>query len=550
MKRIILFGHISVIIFFLFFSASLIAQEIESPTYRWVQTIGGLDDDYGSRAAVAEDGTCYFAGSFRSEMTISNSTLVSAGVDDIYLIKTTEQGDVLWAKRFGGPQGDGISAIEIDNTGAVYLAGNFNEEISFGDITLFGRGENDIFLAKLNTDGEVLWVKKSGGSQSDLCTGLALGNDGSIWMTGYFEGTARFDAISLNSVGSYDVFVAKHDNSGNVSFAHTAGGVRGDLSADISVGPDGNYVIAGRFRSESHFGNVTLNSSSNDLFIAKYSADGTIQWAHGAGGPYQDGAVDVCIDHNRYIFLTGYFDTEAEFGATTLTGTGDSDIFVAKYDPTGILLWIRQAGGEVLNIGSDIIPDGRGGCVVGGFYSWDGVFGSQQLSSFGREDGFIARYDASGNVSWAMGEGGISEDRIVGVAEIGDGGYVLTGWYEDINYFGPLVIASNGNRDGFIARIDAPLPAVTPIAQDRLLYNWPNPFNDMTTITFQIDEPGHVALEILNIQGQEIVTLVNQEMPAGTHQITWHGIHLDSGLYIYRIKAGSFIASKKCLLVR
>ena len=189
------------------------------------------------------------------------------------------------------------------------------------------------------------WVEQAGGTGYEHGEGIAVDINGNIYVSGNFNGTATFGGIVLTSYGNEDIFVAKYDTNGNVIWAKNAGGLNSDRGRRIEVDSSGNCYVTGHFTGTANFGSIVLTSNGDaDFFIAKYDANGNAIWVRNGGGSGFDAGYENSIDGSGNIYVTGFFRGVATFGSTILTSYGDRDIFIAKYDDSGILLWVEQAG--------------------------------------------------------------------------------------------------------------------------------------------------------------------------------------------------------------
>ena len=312
-----------------------------------------------------------------------------------------------WAVNAGGGHTYGYATDEIgmniavQGTGDVYVTGNVADNAAFGSTTLTTGGT---FLAKYDAAGNLAWARSAGGYGG---SGVALDPTGHPLVTGAFLGTANFGTTTLTNAGESDVFIAKYDSAGNAIWARRGGGSSSDTSHGTAADPAGNAYIVGEFYStNATFENVTLtNAGINDVFLTKYDSLGNLVWARRAGGTGSDTAYAVAVDAAGNIYITGAFSSVADFGGVTLTNYGMSDLFVAKYDPAGNVLWARNAGGAGYAYGYGIATSGPYVYVTGSF-QWLAQFGSINLTSVGSQDIFLAKYDTNGNVIWARNAGG------------------------------------------------------------------------------------------------------------------------------------------------
>ena len=376
----------------------------------------------------------------------------------IYWDACDEPGAWSCAKRAGGSSYDVGNGVAAHADGSVTVTGYFNGTANFGGITLTSAGYSDAFVARYAANGNVLWAKRAGGLYYDEGYGVAAHADGSVTVTGWFYGTADFDGISLTSEGSSDVFVARYDATGNVLWAKRAGGGgTDDCGLGLAAHADGSVTVTGRFFGTADFDGITFSSvGGRDIFLARYDALGNVLWAKRAGGTNNDEGRGVASHADGSVTVTGRFSGTADFDGITLTSVGFSDAFVARYDAWGNVLWAKRAGGQSAEEMSNGVAAHPGGSViVTGRFLGTADFGGITLTSAGYSDAFVACYDAAGNVLWAKRAGGISYDEGNSVATHADGSVTVTGYFNGTTDFGGVFLASAGNDDILVARYDA-----------------------------------------------------------------------------------------------
>ncbi|MFN8323548.1 MAG: choice-of-anchor Q domain-containing protein [Chitinophagales bacterium] len=340
-----------------------------------------------------------------------------------------------WANRAGGTDNDYAASITSDASGNVYVTGYYaNTTITFGTITLTRTSNSsDGFLVKYNSSGVVQWAINMGSTFSTIPYDVVTDASGNIFVTGTFSSaTHTFGSSTLtnsNPGGGYgDIFLAKFDPSnGNALWAKQATGVTGNKGSEISnsvdVDASGNVFITGIFRGATldfegqatlYNANSTLpNFGQPDIFIAKYAADGTFQWAQSAGGTSNDYGKSVTTDAAGNAIITGYSNsTDLSFdgGFSSISTAGIDDIFVAKYDgATGNNIWANRYGGSGTDKGIGITTDGNSNIyVTGDFTSGTFAFGTTNLNLTGNYDLFIAKLNSSGTPQWAKSAGTFS----------------------------------------------------------------------------------------------------------------------------------------------
>ncbi len=413
------FLHLIVIIVFVMAELHLKAQ---APEWMWVTNATG-PDNFGRAESVTTDaaGNVYAAGYFDcSAITFGAYTLTGPnnGNEQLSLVKYDPSGNVLWAKGATGIYGNSANSVAVDKSGNVYITGSFeNSDIKFGTTTLINSGSADIFLVKYDADGNVVWAKSAGSTYSDISVAVKTGPNGEVYISGLFSSnTLSFGSTILTKIGVnsyiYDTFLAKYDTDGNVLWAKSAGGEFYDTAHSLAVDDEGNAYVAGEFESPTMtFGANTITNTEtggghSDIYLAKYDTDGNVIWAKSAGGSDVDVANSIALDKLGNLFLTGDFRSPAlAFGSTTLTSSapGYHNIFIAKYNANGDEIWARGTGGDFNNTSQSVATDNAGNAYITGYISSSGMpFGDFTLFNPVTSAGiiFIVKYDTYGNVIW------------------------------------------------------------------------------------------------------------------------------------------------------
>ena len=271
--------HINMLLIFWGLTNTIDAQY---PNFLWAVQMGEASDDFGNSIAVDAKGNVYTTGSFRNTVDFNPGTetyyLSSKGGTDIFISKLDPFGNLIWAKRMGGIKDDGGSSIAVDSDGYIYTTGSFQDEADFnpdslGIYNLTSKGGYDIFISKLDTDGNFAWAKKIGGVGADAGYEIAVDIRGSVYTTGIFQLTVDFNPddsgpYNLSSAGGNDIFVSKLDTSGSFVWAKRFGGMSEDSGNSIVVDRYENIYITGWFVETADFGTCNLTSTnSRDSYV-------------------------------------------------------------------------------------------------------------------------------------------------------------------------------------------------------------------------------------------------------------------------------------------
>jgi len=363
----------------------------QTEEWLWARNAGGISADYGRSIAVDGSGNSYVTGYFAGTATFGSTSLTSSGGEDIYIAKLDANANFLWAKKAGGTNGDKGLSIAVDGSGNSYVTGYFQDTATFGSTSLTSSGLSDLFITKLDSNGNFLWAKRAGGTSIDAGFGIAVDGSGNSYVTGSFDGTATFGSTSLTSYGSSDLYITKLDTNGNFLWAKKAGGTSGDSGLGIAVDGSGSSCVTGYFTGTATFGGLPLTGSGGyEMFFTKLDANGNFLWANGAVSTNVVIGNGIALDGSANSYVTGYFAGTATFGSTSLTSTG-YDIFITKLDANGNFLGANQAGGAGEDSGYGIAVDGGGSSYVTGYFQGTATFDGISILSSGSNDLFVSK---------------------------------------------------------------------------------------------------------------------------------------------------------------
>jgi hypothetical protein len=363
----------------------------------WANIVAGPGHDVNHAVALDEDGNVYVSGAFSDtvEFDAGNNAgdLTSAGSTDAFVVKYDSAGGFVWVKGVGGTSDEGAHGMTVDGNGNIYLTGIYAGTVDFdpsGSVSNFtSAGFADVFVVKLDGDGNFIWAKSMGGAAGENSFDIAVDANGNVFTTGYFNGTADFDpgagTSNLTSNGQGDIFLSKLDNSGNFLWARRAGEMEFDTGTEVTVDGNGNAYLSGY---------VNFN-----ILITKWDPDGNLLWTNVMGGPGVDAAYGTTLDQYANVYITGEFGGTVDFdpgaGISDLTSAGGNDVFVSKLDTDGNFLWAKQLGGTSMDLGEAIVVRNDGSLYLAGAFSdtvdFDLGAGTTTLTSGGSMDPFLTR---------------------------------------------------------------------------------------------------------------------------------------------------------------
>ncbi len=444
---------------------NVITEPRNSPSWQWANGGGGYAIDYGHDIAVDPSGNSYVTGNFHGSAVFGTTSLTSYGGWDIFVAKLDADGEWQWAVGAGGILQDEGFGIAVDNEGNSYITGVFYDVAWFGNITLTSVGGLDVFVAKLDTNGNWEWVVRAGGWVGEAGYGIAVDSSGNSYVTGHFMFTATFGNTTLTSQGSADVFVAKLDTNGVWEWAVSGGGSAPDYVYDIAVDSDGNTILTGDFEGSATFGTDTITSLGDaDVFIAKLDRDGNWCWARSGGSPSIERGYDVAVDSGGNAYITGVFLISMTFGTTTLSSQGEWDVYVVKIDGNGHWQWVVSGGSSGSEGAWGITVDTNGDPFISGVFDGSVTFGESTIISQGTRDVFVAKLDTEGAWLWAIGAGGADWDEGYALRVDCNGYVYVTGYFDGSALFGETTLTTQGDFDVFVARLSYDAVNQPPVA--------------------------------------------------------------------------------------
>ena len=358
-------------------------------------------------------------------------------------------GGVLWALGWGNTGRDNGRALAIDSNNRIAVGGLFSEKVVFGpEYTLQAQG-TDGYIAVFSAEGTLDWAARVGGSGQDVVSAVAFGPDGDLYVAGWFSGTMTVGRQAVESVGADDVFVARFSAQGQPRWIRSFGGVDIDAADALAVDQNGDVVVTGVFRQTIKVGPRTLTSAGrSDIFLARLRAGGEHMWAIRMGGFGIEYARDIAISQQDIIFLGEYSGT-LRFASGVVKSRGDRDVLLCRFDRNGGHRWAKGFGGPFPELAFGLAVDVSGHIVLSGGFHHQIDFGGEIHKAVGESDIFLTRLNGEGGYLWSKSFGSNRRDNGLGVDTDEFGNIVATGFFQGKVNFGAGVVQSAGNKDIF-----------------------------------------------------------------------------------------------------
>ncbi|MFD2721587.1 hypothetical protein ACFST9_22925 [Hymenobacter monticola] len=469
-----------------------------APTWANVRRLRATNPDYnyGTKIAIAADGSQVVTGVFVGSITLGGQTVLSngPGTGNLYLAKYSAAGAVLWATRLSALTRQFLhSEVAVDAAGNVYVAGAFTNSLTVGTTTLTSSSVSsttpvDGFLIKFNAQGVQQWVRqavagRAGNASEAYVWGLATAANGDVVVAGSCLNSVSFGGPPLAGSG---VFLYRFSAGGTLLLSKKVSD-DGSLNGLALDGADNAYLV-GNITGPSTFGTTRLSPSGNsDCYLCKIDPAGNQLWVRQAGGANDMSGSCVALDAAGNAIIGGSY-----------TNVGNQGLYVGSFTAQGVPAWSQRlpvVGGVASYAVAGAVADGRGGVFVTGQAQGPTTFGSTTLNGANYYS-FVARYDGQGNAVWAsqpMAATASDYSTGNGLATDAAGNVYVTGQVSGTAQFGALLVTT-GRSETFIAQLTAGGVLTARTAAARLpLPAFPNPATGSCTLVLPAGG-GHLAV--------------------------------------------------------
>lgn len=438
----------------------LCSFQMRAQHFDWAIEAGGVGLDVGRAVTTDPDGNVIMVGSYSGVASFGDTALIGLGGPDAFIGKYTSEGELLWIQTVRGPAEDLARGVTTDSEGNIFVTGHFTHRAYFiltetDTLELISAGEKDVFIAKYAPDGALLWAERAGGTENDTGTDIVYHTyEGKLLISGGFEGRATFANVSMLAYGLSDAFLLCMDGFGHSIWVRNGGGPQHDVAASVAFDQVGGGIyITGDYFGLALFGSNTLNAAgSSDMFLAKYDVMGNLLWVRSNGGGNLDVATKVGCDLQGNVFVTGHYQMTTQFGPFSATSRGYNDVFLAKFNGNGDAQWLRSMGGTALETCQGMLVDWDGTTYVTGMFDTRLISDADTLLGNGY-DIFIACLEPSGHTRYLKGAGAGSADIPMGICFGQSQTIFITGFFYYFAAFDGVSIGNAINGDLFLARL-------------------------------------------------------------------------------------------------
>ncbi len=300
-----------------------------------------------------------------------------------------------WVKSFGGAFADNVTDMKTDKNGNMYICGYFSGTVNLDNVTLTSAGDKDVFVAKLNSSGGVIWAKQGGGVYADQATALDIDASGNVYVCGKYSTSATFNGNILTNATS---FILSYTSTGSFKWVKNVSSA-GSID-DIVVFGDFFTIVGYRQNSPNNtFESINLDNSSNGSgFLARYVTDGTISKATSC--PLNWFGNKLTTDLSGNVSLLAKFSGQITLNGNSLSSVGGDDLIVLNYSPTLALNWYKTGGGSGYEYAKNITTDANGNVYVLGTIESSGTFSGTTVNAPSNRGYVIVKYLKNGDFSW------------------------------------------------------------------------------------------------------------------------------------------------------
>ena len=411
----------------------------------------------------------------------------------VYLLKATSDGQLIWEKKPGIGGSAGISFTLTDN--GYIIAGTTYRP---------GHTDYDIYILRLNSNGDTLSTKIIGGSGNQHSSKIIQTLDNGYVIVGWTEESSGIPLLKLNRNGDIEWYKLLSADSLIRGF-------------DIHQLADSGYIIVGK--------RYNKNYSQSGIYLIRTDSVGNIVWTKTYWGTGKESGNSILVSSD---------------GGFVIAGSSSKDIYIFGTNSDGDSLWAKRFNGY---------GDGEANCISSlddGDFIITGRIGTTRPDNI--SDLLLMKIDSSGNIIWSNNFGSTITDYGNSVRQTLDGGFILTGCTYRGQNGGPAVYLLKTNENG-LTSVKTKYNNID-LYDFKLMHNYPNPFNPITTIKFILPYSDNVELNIYNILGEKIITLINSYYNEGEHQVNWDASKFTSGVYFYKLKTSHYTDIKKLLLLK
>lgn len=370
-----------------------------------VKQFGTSGTERGYTSALDSRGNLYVTGFTTGDLDGAGPE-VNAGSFDLFVMKITPDGATAWIRQMGSPQDDRAHYVAVDHLGYVYITGHSSGDLD-GSGPQTHRGIDDAFVLKLDEYGQVQWLRQFGSPEEDMGFGVTVDHAGNVYVTGYsFLGDMDGEGPAINQ-GNEDVFLAAFDFAGNQQWIKQLGSAESDVAYAVAVDMHGGIYVGGLSFGDLDGSGAQAHLGDADIVALKFDALGNLRWIRQMGTPGTDFGYALKVNR-RHAYISGFVSGDLD-GAGPDRHAGQTDLAVLKVRYDSEQVWTRQIGTEGNDIGHGIAVDKYGDVYATGTVSGD-LDGEGPQTYRGQGDVVVVKFNRHGVTRWTRQQGSTQTD--------------------------------------------------------------------------------------------------------------------------------------------
>lgn len=473
----------------------------------WAKQFYSSSKTYNEFCQTFTDGISnYMIGTFEGSLYFPNSTLYAVGSNEIFISKFDTNGNIVWNKTLLGPSNPpnleaGYAVFDSVNQ-CIYVAGHFINQLTFPGLTTL-YGSFDIFISKMDLDGNFIWAKKAGGNGIDK-TRIYVNSFGKIYLVAESTDSCSYENFRIGPGGA----IVTYDTDGNCLSAELKYNTNFEYPNYVSLDfIEKDIVYYGSFMSKNfNLDTVTFsNFGSNDGFIARADSTGRIKWIKKISSSGTEFITKIAVLQNKDIVFGCQISDNLNFIDTLLNVSGN-DIVLATLSEDGNLKWVSQFNLNSTSLSGilGIKINASQNLIVSGYYCGTTNIGNIKHKSFTEMDMFLAKFDTLGNGSSFFHFGKAYSNSLN--LDNDDNIYVSGNFYNNVSIGNVSLTLLGDKSDIYIAKFDSKWGNSLRALRNNTLLIYANPNNGTCQIAIpnELKNSTNLTMIIYDAQGRLI----------------------------------------------
>ena len=510
------------------------------------------------------------AGDFRRDLNIGDKLYSSKGKSDVFFLKINTEGSIDESFTFGGKGSDEMKGVTQTQNGLL-LFGNFEQEIELLDTSLISAGKKDIFVVKWDPAKHFSKAFAVGGRYNDGVQSVVTDSMQNIYLSGYFKNSLPLGEETLVSNGENDIFLANYNNQWEVISINKWGGSGNDKPMDLIINDKQELFISGVYNKSIQIGNDTLlsNNRFNNGFIAMISNDKGVEWVKDFKGDSEESPQKLFENGDSRVLLAGSFLKDLKFDNNSIESKGVADAFLINFlDPCTLLKFNLPTNKTICMGETDTLYAGDGFV----HYDWNNGLSESEFLIISDPGKYWVEItdeygcEARDTIQVTMDSLYLNYEVIDEKLPEGNNGRI------DLKFgrgFPPYTILWNNFEqteslenlqegiyqvnisDAKGCELNQEIEVGRTVASGILdIYNFPNPMEDLTHIVYFLPENTSLEISLFDMNGKTGICFISRAKRKGKHEFDWSSGNLKNGVYYLRIQTPDGIVSKKILINR